>query len=76
MDWLCIQNNVCDMLAGVHIDWELDWKGQQNRKLVKLFDAVEEAEPSLCHFQNQWAVEYLAKEVFTTTRHIPHAGTI
>lgn len=72
-------------MAGVRIDWGSDWKGQQNRKLAKLFDAVsppshtrchesttspqvEEAEPSLRCFQNQWAVEYLAKEVFTNRK--------
>ncbi|KAJ7605908.1 hypothetical protein FB45DRAFT_1012280 [Roridomyces roridus] len=52
------------MDAGL-LDMSIGWKAQDDRRLIKIRDAIEAAHPELLCFRNQWGTEYLIHETFS-----------
>ncbi|KAJ7139282.1 hypothetical protein C8R44DRAFT_867445 [Mycena epipterygia] len=56
----------CYMDAGL-LDLSIGWK-QDNRRLAKVYDAIEAAYPDLERFRGQWATAHLVHETFSGQR--------
>ncbi|KAJ7774068.1 hypothetical protein B0H16DRAFT_1713901 [Mycena metata] len=63
--WSDLRTSIRRFMDAGMLDKNQSWKGQETRRLIKVYDAIEEAHPDLERFRNQWATAYLVHESFT-----------
>ncbi|KAJ7777621.1 hypothetical protein DFH07DRAFT_951268 [Mycena maculata] len=62
--WADLRADVRRFMDAGMLDLNLGWKEQDNRKLGKVYRAIDEAHPELEHFRGQWVTQYLVHESF------------
>ncbi|KAJ7622194.1 hypothetical protein FB45DRAFT_1006209 [Roridomyces roridus] len=63
--WNDLRAEVRRFLDAGLLDMSIGWKAQDDRRLIKIRDAIEAAHPELLCFRNQWGTEYLIHETFS-----------
>ncbi|KAJ7101603.1 hypothetical protein C8R43DRAFT_857484, partial [Mycena crocata] len=62
--WSDLRADVRRFMDAGLLDLSLAWKEQDNRRLAKVFDAIEDAHPDLQRFRAQWATIFLVHATF------------
>ncbi|KAJ7156704.1 hypothetical protein C8R46DRAFT_1226190 [Mycena filopes] len=63
--WNDLRTGVRRFIDAGKLDMSQGWKAQETRRLIKVYDAIEEAYPDLERFSSQWATAFLVHESFT-----------
>ncbi|KAJ7118904.1 hypothetical protein C8R44DRAFT_878437 [Mycena epipterygia] len=62
--WTALRAKVRRYMDAGLLNLDLGWKEQDNRRLAKVYDAIEAAYPELERFRAQWATAFLVHESF------------
>ncbi|KAG7097288.1 hypothetical protein E1B28_004653 [Marasmius oreades] len=65
-EWNRIRSTLRRCLTAGKIEWSKGWRDQKLHRLIRIYDAVDEACPAMRQFENQWATQFLAKEYFAS----------
>ncbi|KAJ7162022.1 hypothetical protein C8R46DRAFT_1037315 [Mycena filopes] len=63
--WSSLRTSIRRFMNAGMLEMEQGWKAQDTRRLIKVYDAIEEAHPDLERFRGQWATAFLVHESFT-----------
>ncbi|KAJ7635532.1 hypothetical protein DFH06DRAFT_675873 [Mycena polygramma] len=66
--WTDIRGDVRRFMDAGMIDTKRGWKEQDNRRLGKVYTAIEDAYPELRRFDAQWGTMFLVHESFGSRR--------
>ncbi|KAJ7242218.1 hypothetical protein C8J57DRAFT_1367753 [Mycena rebaudengoi] len=66
--WADLRADVRRFMDAGMLDLSMGWKEQDNRRLAKVYDAIEDAHPELRRFRAQWATAFLVHESFGAQR--------
>ncbi|KAJ7612880.1 hypothetical protein B0H17DRAFT_1153266 [Mycena rosella] len=66
--WAALRAKVRRYMDAGLLELDLGWKEQDNRRLAKVYDAIEAAYPDLERFRAQWATAYLVHESFVAQK--------
>ncbi|KAJ7718166.1 hypothetical protein B0H16DRAFT_426071 [Mycena metata] len=62
--WSSLRTSIRRFMDAGMLDINQGWKAQDTRRLIKVYDAIEEAHPELERFRSQWATTFLVHEAF------------
>ncbi|KAJ7181158.1 hypothetical protein C8R46DRAFT_1211424 [Mycena filopes] len=57
--WNDLRTGVCRFIDAGMLNMSQGWKAQETRRLIKVYDAIEEAYPDLERFSSRWATAFL-----------------
>ncbi|KAJ7136259.1 hypothetical protein C8R46DRAFT_1361944 [Mycena filopes] len=63
--WSSLRTSIRRFMSAGMLEMDQGWKAQDTRRLIKVYDAIEEAHPDLERFRGQWATAFLVHESFT-----------
>ncbi|KAJ7888057.1 hypothetical protein B0H14DRAFT_3717897 [Mycena olivaceomarginata] len=66
--WVDLRGNVRRYMDAGLLDLSIGWKEQDNRRLAKVYDAIEAAHLELERFRGQWATAHLVHETFSAQK--------
>ncbi|KAJ7108729.1 hypothetical protein C8R44DRAFT_636016 [Mycena epipterygia] len=75
--WSDLRTSIRRFMDVGMLDKSCNWKGQDSRRLIKIYDAaslflVEEAHPDLERFHSQWGTSFLVHESFLAQKTYQH----
>jgi len=62
------QTSVRFAFTSARLDWDKDWKAQDDKKIVKAINVVLADFPEAKRFENAWAIKRIAHEAFANRR--------
>ncbi|KAJ6496379.1 hypothetical protein C8R45DRAFT_1211961 [Mycena sanguinolenta] len=62
--WADLRGDIGRFMDAGMLDLDISWKEQDNRRLGKVYNAIEDAHPNLKRFRGQWATISLVHESF------------
>ncbi|KAJ7165752.1 hypothetical protein C8R46DRAFT_1096159, partial [Mycena filopes] len=57
--WSSLRTSIRRFMHAGMLEMDQSWKAQDTRRLIKVYDAIEEAHPDLERFRGQWATAFL-----------------